>query len=409
MNTIYLDNNATTQLLPEVEDAMREAEGAGYANAASQHEPGRRARRVLEDCRERIAEILGARTGGMDADRVVFTSGGTEANNLAVLGLAGAVDGNRAQEQEDADRSWQEDTARSWQLRQRGRIVISAIEHPSVTEAAQWLGEGGWQVDKLGVDRNGQVRVEQLRELIGPDTRLVCVMFGNNETGILQPVREVAAVCREAGVPCHTDAVQGVAKVPVSFQDLGVDTMTCTAHKLHGPLGIGALVVRHGVTIAPQLFGGHQQGGIRPGTECVVLAVGFRAALETWHREGRDRTARLASMRDRLEAAILQGYSDAVVVGRDSPRLPHTSNIGFVGLDRQALQMALDLSGVACSTGSACASGSSEPSPILVAMGGADGVTRGSIRFSLGAGTSPAEVDAAAERILLTCHKLRRQ
>jgi cysteine desulfurase len=405
MNTIYLDNNATTQLLPEVVEAMRAAEATGYANPSSQHEPGRRARRVLEDCRERIGEILGARTGGMESDRVVFTSGGTEANNLALLGLAEAAgDAGKGRQQEDED-----DVARSWQLRQRGQIIISAIEHPSVVAAAERLGEMGWKVETLGVDRNGQVRVEQLGELIGPPTRLVSVMFGNNETGVLQPVREVAAICREAGVLCHTDAVQGVAKVPVSFQGLGVDTLTCTAHKLHGPKGIGVLVIRHGVQIWPQLFGGHQQGGVRPGTESVALAVGFRAALETWHREQQDRSARLASMRDRLEAAIVSGYPGAVVFGSNALRLPHTSNIGFTGLDRQALQMALDLAGVACSTGSACASGSSEPSPILVAMGATKDAARGSIRFSLGVLTTQAEVDSAAERILKTCSRLRRE
>lgn len=399
MKQIYLDNNATTHLLPEVAEAMHEAHLAGYANPASQHEPGRRARRVLEDCRERIAEILGARTGGRDADRVVFTSGGTEANNLALLGLAQASGGVGSGLNESGPDG--ED--------RRRRIVIPAIEHPSIVAAAQRLAETGWSLDTLGVDGNGQVRVDQLRELIGPDTRLVCVMFGNNETGVLQPVKEVAAVCREAGVLCHTDAVQGVAKVPVSFQDLGVDTMTCTAHKLHGPLGIGVLVVRRGVTISPQLFGGHQQEGVRPGTECVALAIGFREALETWHRQRQNRTAKLASMRDRLEAAILHGFPDAVVVGKDAPRLPHTSNIGFVGLDRQALQMALDMSGVACSTGSACASGSSQPSPILAAMGLPDEAARGSIRFSLGVLTTPADVDAAVERILLACRRLRRQ
>jgi cysteine desulfurase len=387
MDSIYLDNNATTQLLPEVADAMREAYRSGFGNPASQHEPGRRARRLVEDCRDRIAEILGACTSGNEADRVVFTSGGTEANNLAVHGLTQATSSRTS------------GTAAQ-------RLLISAVEHPSVAVAAAGLRRAGWQVDLLAVDAQGIARVDCVPEFLRSGTRFVSLMLGNNETGVLQPVRQVADHCRAAGVPCHSDAVQAVGKVPVSFRELGVDALTCTAHKLHGPNGIGALILRKGVRITPLLHGGFQQAGLRPGTESVALVAGFCQALESWHRERQDRAIKLAALRDRLEAAIVQGYPDAVIVGKGAPRLPHTSNIAFVGLDRQALQMALDLAGVACSTGSACASGSSDPSPVLLAMGCEERVVRGSLRFSMSILSTSAEVELAAERILLACRKL---
>lgn len=403
MESIYLDNNATTKLLPDVGEAMREAFAAGHANPASQHEPGRRARRVVEACRERIAELLGARVGGVDADRVIFTSGGTEANNLAIRGLAPAARASAGAGDGNAPR----DLPRNGQL-PRGGVAISAIEHPSVAAAADHLRETGWTVDRLAVDRDGVARLDGLRDLLRPHTQLVSVMLGSNETGVLQPVREIAAVCREAGVACHTDAVQAVGKAPVSFRELGVDALTCTAHKLNGPRGIGALLVRRGVPLAPILHGGFQQGGLRPGTESVELVVGFCHALELWHRHQESWRARLAALRDRFEAAILGGYPAAKVLGQDAPRLPHTSNIAFVGLDRQALQMALDLAGVACSTGSACASGSSEPSPVLAAMGCPPDIIGSSLRFSLGVLSSEPDVEEAVRRILLTCSRLRK-
>jgi cysteine desulfurase len=234
-------------------------------------------------------------------------------------------------------------------------------------------------------------------------------MLGQNETGVLQPVAELAAICARSRVPLHTDACQVVGKLPVDFRGLGVDTLSAAAHKFHGPLGIGALVVRHGVTLRPQLFGGVQQEGLRPGTEPVALAVGMCSALELWNTQREKRAARLRRLRDRFEAAIVAGWPSAEVIGRRSKRLPHTSNIAFVGLDRQALFMSLDQAGVACSTGSACASGSSEPSPALVAMGLPPAVWGAALRFSFGALTTEAEVDEAARRILRCCNDLGRK
>jgi cysteine desulfurase len=234
-------------------------------------------------------------------------------------------------------------------------------------------------------------------------------MLGQNETGVLQPVDEAAAICARRGVPLHTDAAQVVGKLPVDFRALGAATMTVAAHKFHGPVGIGALVVRHGVELRPQLFGGFQQGGLRPGTESVALAVGMCRALELWHGESAERPARMRALRDRFEQAILAGWPTAVVIGRDVDRLPQTSQIAFVGLDRQALFMALDQAGVACSTGSACASGSSEPSPVLLAMGCEPAVVASALRFSVGATTTAWDIDEAAHRILACCNDLRRK
>jgi cysteine desulfurase len=382
--TIYLDHNATTPMLPEVADAVREASLRYGANPASQHEPGRQARRALEKARARIGELLGARLQGMEADSILLTSGGTEANNLALFGLIAAS------------------------VEAPGHLVISGLEHPSITTAAAVLETRGWQVDRAAPGQDGVVLPGTIGALLQPETRLVCLMLASNETGVLQPAADVAQLCKTRGVPLHCDAVQAVGRLPVDFAKLGATTMTCTAHKFHGPLGIGALVVRHGVRLRPLLWGGHQQAGLRAGTETVALAIGMSKAMECWHAEAAARTTRLQSLRDRLEQSILAQEPSAVIIGKRSERLPNTSNIAFPGLDRQALVMALDMAGVACSTGSACASGSSELSPALVAMGLERAVAEGSIRLSLGAQTTAAEVDAASSRILRVCQHLRR-
>jgi cysteine desulfurase len=380
---IYLDHNATTPVLPEVVEEMRACYAEPYYNPASQHEFGRRARRRLEDARERIGELVGANMTGRDADAVVFTSGGTEANNLAVRGLIGA---NSA-----------------------GHLVISDLEHPSITALGDQLARAGAQVDRLEIDADGLLRMSKLPQLLRPETRLVCVILGHNETGVLQPVAKIAALCAEHDVPLHTDAAQVVGKLPVDFRTLGAATMSFAAHKFHGPLGIGALVVRHGVALTPQLVGGFQQAGLRPGTESVALAVGMLTALELWHAEQDPRRVRLTALRAEFERTICAGWPDAIVLGAESPRLPHTSNVAFVGLERQALFIALDQAGVACSTGSACASGSSEPSPALVAMGLDEAVFSSALRFSFGATTTAAEVAESSRRILKVCNDLRRR
>lgn len=379
MRSIYLDHNATAPMLPEVAEAMADCLRAAHANPASQHAAGRGARRVLEAAREGIGCYLGAQLSGQQADQVIFTSGGTEANNLALWGLVGPPP---------------------------GQIVISAIEHPSVVAAAERLAQSGYDLVRVRPTVDGVVPVDKVAKAIGSHTRLVSVMLANNETGVVQPVAQIAALCRWMQVPMHSDAVQAVGKRQVDFQSLGVTAMTVAAHKFHGPVGIGALVLRHGVALRPLLVGGYQQGGLRPGTELVALAVGMYRALTLWAAEASEREARLGRLRDRLEERLRAGFPPLAIQGAAAERLPHVTNVAFPGLDRQALLMALDQAGVACSTGSACASGSSEPSPVLLAMGCDPAAVQGALRLSLGATTTEAEIDDAAARILDVCRRL---
>lgn len=389
MLPIYLDNNATTLLLPEVAAAMQAAHAAGYANPASQHREGRKARAVLEDARESIGQMLGAEVSRFAADQILLTSGGTESNQLALRGLAKACSENKL-------------------AGQPGRVIVSTIEHPSITGAAEQLAAEGWDVQYLPVDTNGTVCVDQLATLFTPETAVVSVMLANNETGVLQPLAEIASICQAAGVLLHTDATQAVGKIPVDFRTLGVDALTCTAHKLHGPRGIGVLLLKSGVKLAPLWQGGFQQAGLRPGTEDVALTVGFQTALQLANSEGTERTVRLQELRQQLESALLAAWPAAVIHGQAADRLPHTTCISFPPLDRQALVMALDLAGVCCSTGSACASGSSEPSPVLLAMDIPEPLIRSAIRLSLGCLSTQAEVSEATQRILMVCKDLRK-
>lgn len=383
MQPIYLDHNATTPIDPEVVEAMNRVHAAGLGNPASQHQFGQQARRALEEARHGIAEILGADLDATEPDRLVFTSGGTEANNLAVLGIARAA----AQGQP-------------------GQVILSGIEHACVIGAAERLLDDGWQVDTLGTHADGTVRGERLPELLSDKTRLVSVMLANHETGVVQPVGELAEVCNRAGVPMHTDAVQMVGKLPVDFRRLGVAALSLAAHKFHGPLGIGALILRAGVPIEPMLFGGHQQEGLRPGTESVALAVGMWTALQAWQREQDSLTARLTGLRDHFEVGLKAALPNIVIHGDRVRRVPQTSSVGFPGLDGQVLFTALDVAGVACSTGSSCASGSTEVSPTLLAMDVPPSMASSSLRFSLGTATTEAQVDEAVRRIAAVCRQL---
>jgi cysteine desulfurase len=239
--------------------------------------------------------------------------------------------------------------------------------------------------------------------------RLVSVMLGNNETGVVQPIAELADVCAAAGALLHTDAVQAVGKVPVDFRALGVDALSCSAHKFHGPPGIGVLIVRRGIRLEPLMRGGFQQGGLRAGTEPVALAVGMATALRLWHGESAARQVHLQTLRDRLEAGLRENWPELVVHGGGAARLPQTSSMAFPGLNRQALLMGLDLAGIACSSGSACASGSTEPSHVLLAMGCSKGVVESSVRWSVGWTTTAQEVEEAVRRINMVCNRLRHQ
>lgn len=398
---IYLDNNSTTPLDPRVLEAMTKVWRDCGANPASQHTFGRAARKLIEEAREGILSLLGGRTTGMAADRLIFTSGGTEANHLALHGLV--------------------------QREYFPRLVaLSALEHPSIRATAEQLKqralrreqEREWHLAdrvceniQLPVLPTGVVdltAIANLRELPA-DRRpqLISVMLASNETGVLQPVQQVCELVAGADMLVHTDAVQAVGKMPVNFRELGVAAMTVAPHKFHGPIGIGALVLRHGVKIEPQMYGGFQQEGLRPGTENAALAVGFYQALAIAVEEGSIRWERMCLLRDQFVQLLRQQLPNCVVIGNEVPRTPHTVCISFPPLDRQALVMSLDLAGVACSTGSACASGSSEPSPTLVAMGLPAAVISSALRFSLGAFTTAAEVQLAAERIINTVKRLR--
>ncbi len=373
MDLIYLDNNATTPTLPAVWEAMRPYLADAYGNPASAHRAGRRARQALEDARERVAALLGA-----GPDEVIFTSGATEANNLAVFGLAGDPPGH---------------------------VVASPVEHPSVAEPLRRLEEVGFRVDYLPVDRTGAVRAEALAGLLRPETRLVTVMLANNETGAVQPIADLLA--DRPSLPFHCDAVQAAGRVPVHFGRLGVTSLSLSAHKFHGPRGVGALLLRRGTQLRPLFFGGHQQGGRRPGTESVALAVGLAAALELAEREGEARRERVRALRRRLLDALRREAAPVVLNGPEEGGIPHTLSLSFPGCRADVLLMSLDLAGVACSTGSACSSGSLLPSPVLKAMGVPDEVLHSTMRFSLSALLTEAEIEEAGRRIAAAVRRLR--
>jgi cysteine desulfurase len=382
VDQIYLDNNATTRIDPRVAQAMADCYSAGYVNPASPHHAGRRTRRVLEQAREDIGRILGCHLSDVHADRIILTSGGTEANNLAILGLAG---------------------------QQLGRVVISAIEHPSIVGPADALRQRGFELSRVRVTSDGVTDMDHLKHLLTADTRLVSIMFGNNETGVIQPVCEIAGLCARHNVPLHTDAVQAVGKIDVNFRQLGATALTLAAHKFHGPRGIGALLVRQEAKLEPILFGGFQQTGLRPGTEPVALAVGMHKALDLWHAEADSRREQMVRLREHFEAKLKAEHPEMVINGISAPRLPNTSSLSFPGLDRQALLLAMDTHGIACSTGSACASGSSEPSSVLLAMLLPEEVVQSSLRFSLGADTTREEIDESYRRISLIIKDLQRK
>ena len=386
MNSIYLDNNSTTAIDPDVVEAVSRCMSEGYVNPASQHQLGQKSRRRLEEIRTETLGLLGANDRGMTADSLVFTSGGTESNNLALTGLAFEKDGTKPV---------------------NDRIVVSSIEHPSVLAAAEYLSSQGFQVEKVTCCSNGQMDLDHLNLLLQQPTRLVSVMAVNHETGSIQPIKEISKLCRDTGVLVHCDAVQAVGKMPISFADLGIDALSFTAHKLHGPKGIGGLILRNKLNVFPRFFGGFQQQGWRPGTEDVCLATGMLIALRKFHGELEKRLERIRRLRDRMETRI-KGNIDIRINGQESDRVPHTINVSFLGVSRQEFLMAADMNGIAISTGSACASGSSNPSPVLVAMGLPENVIEGAIRISLSAMTTEAEIDSATERIIRISKDLRR-
>ena len=366
MTRIYLDHAATTPARPEVVAAMLPLLG-GY-NPSSLHAEGRAARATLDDARETVAAILGA------APReIVFTAGGSESDVLAIAGAARALAG-------------------------RGRhVVTTAIEHHAVLHAAEALERAGWSVTRLPVDRRGLVDPEAFAAALTPHTVLASVMLANNETGVIEPVAALAALAHERGVVFHTDAVAAAGWLPLSVADLGVDLLSLSGHKFQGPKGVGVAYVRSGTPLEPLIVGGSQEHALRAGTENVAAIAGFARALALAEAERATAAPRVAALRDRLQAGILGAIPDVVVNGDGAPRLPGLLSLAFGGLPSDALLMRLDLAGIAASAGSACAAGSLEPSHVIAALGVDSAHRLGVIRFSLGAGTSGAEIDRVLE------------
>jgi len=382
MSLIYLDHNSTTPIDPRVVEAMTLAWEKGFLNPASQHREGQRARRELESIRSKLIDLLGGKSHSMQADQLVVTSGGTESNNLALIGLAR----HAASKNESSGRT---------------RVLVSAIEHPSIIGAAEVLKREGFAIDTIRVDSDGVVCLDDLKSKLtdsaAQPVSLVSIMLANNETGVIQPVSEAVKHCHEHSALLHTDAVQMIGKLPVNFTELGCDAMSFTAHKLHGPRGVGGLLLKHDVVPEPMLYGGFQQMALRPGTEDVALLVGMHCAIEIAINDT-GRTTRMNDLRELLESQLLENF-EVTINGHSASRMPHTSNVSFAGIDRQAFLMAADIEGLAISTGSACASGSSEPSPVLLAMGSNNDVVRGSVRISLGATTTQSEVAEAISKV----------
>jgi cysteine desulfurase len=380
---IYLDYNATAPVPAEVAEAVSAALRECPGNASSIHAFGQRAKAVLDDARSAVARLVGA-----EPSEIVFTSGGTEADNLAVRGIADS----------------QKDGARP-------PMVATAIEHEAVLNAVKALGRRGWPVTLLPAGPGGLVSADALAAALDGFTdqppALISVMLVNNEVGTIQPVREMAALARARGVPFHTDAVQAVGRIPVNVRDLGVDMLSIAGHKFGAPKGVGALWVRRGLTLQPQSIGGRQERGRRAGTENTPAIEGLRVAAERAAGLLASEAARQSALRDRLEQGILAGVPGTIVNGDSAARVPNTTNISFEGVEGESLVIGLDLEGIAVSTGSACSSGTLEPSHVLRAMGLPPSRVEGAIRFSLGPATTDADIDRVLEVVPAVVSRLR--
>ena len=380
MNTvqhIYFDHNATTPIAPEVLEAVVSALGQSYGNASSIHSFGQAAKQQMEAARRQVAMLIHA-----SPKEVVFNSGGTESDNMALLGVARGVSGPR-------------------------HVITTAVEHPAVLGACAQLEREGVEITRVAVGSAGVADPDEVRRALRPETVLVSVMHANNETGAIQPVGEIARITREAGVPFHVDGVQALGKIPVDVARLGVDFYSMSAHKLYAPKGVGGLYIRKGARWSTLTFGGHHERDRRPGTENVPGIAGFGVAAEMACRDHGGGLS-IAALRDRLEAAVLDRIPGTGVNGARASRVPNTTNIYFDGIDGEALVIALDLAGFAVSTGSACSSGAVTPSHVLTAMGVRAERARASIRFSLGASNTLEQVDALTNALEHAVARLRK-
>jgi cysteine desulfurase len=376
---IYLDHNATTPLLPAVIDRMLTVLREEFGNPSSVHHFGQQAKAALDDARTDVANLIGA-----EPSEILFTSGGTEADNIAIRGAAEALEATG-----------------------RRHLIASAIEHEAVLNTLKALAKRGWRTTLLPVDQSGIVSVDTLRSALDDQTAVVSVMHANNEIGTIQPIAELARAAHERGALFHTDAVQSAGKIPVGVKTAGVDMLSMSAHKFYGPKGVGALWIRRGLRVLPLLTGGRQERSRRAGTENVPGIVGMGVAARLAAAKMAEEGGRLAALRDRLEAGILRGVAGTAVNGSTGARVPNTTNISFDRVEAESLLIALDLEGIAVSTGSACSSGTLEPSHVLKAMGFNAHRTQNSIRFSLGAANTEAEIDRVIAVLPRIVEKLR--
>ena len=376
---IYFDYNATTPLLPAVADAMAAASRDLFGNASSVHYFGQQAKAAIDTARSSVASLIGG-----DPLELVITGGGTEADNLAIRGAAEAMEPAK-----------------------RKHLIASAIEHEAVLNTLKALARRGWKVTLLDVDQSGILSPDHLKKVITDDTALVSVMHANNEIGTIQPIAELAAIAHQHGALMHTDAVQSVGKIPVDVRALGVDLLSLSAHKFNGPKGVGALWVKRGVRLQPTQTGGKHERGRRAGTENVAGIVGMGVAARLAAEKLSSEATRVGALRDRLEEGILRSVTGTAINGARMMRVPNTTNISFDRIEAESLLIALDLEGIAVSTGSACSSGTLEPSHVLKAMGFPPHRTQNSLRFSLGVFSTDAEVDRVVEVLPKLVEKLR--
>jgi cysteine desulfurase len=390
---VYLDHSATTPVDRRVVEAMLPYLTEKFGNASSVHSFGQEARAAVDRARREVAALIGAR-----ANEIVFVSGGTEANNLALRGI---MDASQAKK-----------TVSTGSLTCKGHVITSSIEHSSVRGISDELEKRGWDITRLPAYEEGVVRIEDVRAALRPDTVLISVMLANNEIGTLQPISEIGALVRgERGrgrqLWFHTDAVQAAGRIPLDAEELGCDLLSLSAHKLYAPKGTGALFVRRGVRLVPQNVGGHQEREKRAGTEGVPGIVAFGMAAKLAREEMAQRSEHERRLRDRFEVGVTERLEDIVFNGDRARRLPHLSNISFRFIEGEGLLISLDLQGVAVSTGSACSSGTLEPSPVIQALGRNDELARGAIRFSFGKDNTAEDVDYVLQVLGRVVEKLR--
>ncbi len=398
MNRVYLDHNATTAVEPEVLEAMLPYLSGEYGNAASIHTFGQRARAAVETAREQVASLIGARP-----QEIVFTSGGTEADNHSIFGLVSPLVSWPAKRSANPV----DDLDKRFSIAHLKHIITSGIEHEAVLNTCQAVEKQGVAVTYLPVNREGLVSVEALRQAIREDTVLITVMHANNELGTVQPLEEIGRIAADADVYFHTDAVQSAGKLPIDVNALRLDLLSLSGHKFYAPKGVGALYIRGGTRLQQLLYGGHHQRGFRPGTENVAGIVGLGKAAAIARKSLAQDASRISALRDRLEQGLLSRAPHSFANGARALRTPNTTNITFPGIEGEALVIALDLKGLACSTGAACSSGAVEPSHVLTAIGLSPEEARASLRFSLGRHTTAAEIDFALEIVPAAVEQLR--